>query len=206
MVPAAAVECRRSCAQQCAGTSSGVNDSGDPVPGVTHPGRGDGPSRFRRRWLGYALMQIVLVGLAALVVADIWLPVFGVDTRTESTTTTDGVELQVEYPAVTRPALATSFAIEVHDPDGFDGPIEIAISRPWIEAWDENAYVPAPLAASGDPNWVVQKFTPPDGDTFRVFYDARLEPAWQSNVSGTVQLRRDGRAVAEVDFETKVRP
>jgi hypothetical protein len=174
--------------------------------GVTHPGRHEGPRAVMLRRLAYGATSLALIVLAVLAVLDAVAPVFGVDSAQESDRSTDGALLTVEYPELTRPALASPFAIEITRADGFDAPIEVAISRPWIEQWDENGFAPEPESSTGDPEWVVYEFEPPDGDTLRVFYDARLEPARQESIGGAVQLRSSGRPIAEVFFETRVRP
>ena len=48
--------------------------------------------------------------------------------------------------------------------------------------------------------------TPPPGDTFRLFYDARLEPARQTSIDGAVELRQGDTRLGRVDFRTEVRP
>jgi hypothetical protein len=174
--------------------------------GVTHPDRDEGPAHLRRRRRYYWVTTGILCAVVLLGVADIFAPVLGVDSRTESVDAADGSTFAVEYAAVTRPALASPFAIEIIRPGGFDQEIEIAISRPWIEVWDENGFYPSPSGETGDEHWVVWTFEPPDGDTFRFFYDARLEPARQADIVGTVELRDQGDVLAAIDFETEVRP
>ena len=174
--------------------------------GVTHPERDGGPAHIRRRRHQYWVTTAILCLLIPLGVLDAFAPVLGVDSRTETVEAADGSTFEVEYPAVTRPALASPFAIEIIRPGGFDQEIEIAVSRPWIEVWDENGFYPTPSGETGDQHWVIWTFEPPDGDTFRFFYDARLEPARQSSVTGTVELRDQGDVLAAIDFETEVRP
>jgi hypothetical protein len=174
--------------------------------GVVHPARADGPSHMRVHRLVYAATTAALGALLVLALLDIKGPVLGVDSTVVTDRGADGVVLSVQYPEVTRPALASPFAVEVTKVDGFDEPIELAISRPWIEVWDENGLYPSPDAESGNTEWVVYEFAPPDDGVFRFFYDARLEPARQEGVSGTVELREDGVAIASVDFHTAVRP
>jgi hypothetical protein len=173
---------------------------------VTHPDRDEGPAHLRKRRRHYWVTTGILCAVVLIGVADAFAPVLGVDSRTETVEAADGSTFEVEYPAVTRPALASPFAIEIIRPGGFDQEIEIAISRPWIEVWDENGFYPSPSGETGDEHWVVWTFEPPDGDTFRFFYDARLEPARQQDVAGTVELRDQGAVIAAIDFETEVRP
>ncbi|MGH2686150.1 MAG: hypothetical protein ACRDJP_11850, partial [Actinomycetota bacterium] len=134
---------------------------------VTHVERDDGPSHLRWRRFHYVVTTAVLLALAVAVVVDAFAPVFGVDAEVVEDRTADGALLRVEYPEVTRPALASPFSIEVTDPDGFTAPIEIAVSRPFIEIWDENGFYPTPSSETGDDSWVVWEFEPPDGAIFR---------------------------------------
>ena len=67
-----------------------------------------GTDRWRRdvrRTAGvYAALSVALAALMALAVADVWLPVFGVDRAEVRSETRAGGELRVTYPAATRPA------------------------------------------------------------------------------------------------------
>jgi hypothetical protein len=161
----------------------------------------------RRRWLH----RLTFGGLTAIMVvalldaADVY-DAYGVD-KSRVRAVGDGVTLVVEYPSVTRPALASPFRVTVERPEGFDSPIIIAVSRPWIEIWDENGLYPSPSAETGDRRFVEWEFDPPDGTVFTMFYDARLEPARQQSADGRVELRAvGGEVLAAVTFETKVRP
>lgn len=161
----------------------------------------------RRRWVHRATIAalVAVLGLAVLDGLDV-VDAYGVDTETTFVDTPDG-RLVVQHPTVTRPALATPFRVRVEQPGGFDAPITIAVSRPWIEMWDENGLYPSPSAETGDPEWVVWEFDPPEGSAFALFYDARIEPARQSGQSGEVQLRDDdGTVLATVSMRTEVRP
>jgi hypothetical protein len=182
-----------------------VNDERSTF-GVTHPERHDGPARMRAHRLVYGTTSLALSLLLVLVALDVRGAVFGVDSAVVRADGADGVVLTVAYPAVTRPGLASPFSIEVSRPAGFSGPIEIAISRRWMEVWDENGIYPTPDSETGDGRWLVYEFEPPDGDRFRFFYDARLEPARQESASGAVELREAGAVVASVEYHTSVRP
>ena len=162
-------------------------------------------AHLRKRRLLYRVTTVALIALAVAVGADTFAGVFGVDSGLVEDRAADGTLLRVEYAEVTRPALASPLAIEVIRADGFSQPIEIAISRPLIEVWDENGFYPTPSSETGDPDWVIWEFDPPDGTEFRFFYDARLEPARQEDVAGQIQLRDNGVPVASVDLDIKVR-
>ena len=161
----------------------------------------------RRRWL-HRITIGVITAILALAVLD-GLDVFGAygvntaEVRAEG----DGVTLVVEYTSTTRPALASPFRVRVEQDGGFDGPITVAVSRPWIEIWDLNGVFPAPSSETGDDEWVEWEFDPPDGEIFEVFYDWRLEPARQETQDGVLELRDEtGDVLATVEFTTTVRP
>jgi hypothetical protein len=134
-----------------------------------------------------------------------WFDAYGVDTATVSADG-GGYILEVSYPSVSRPALASPFEIVVTRAGGFDGPVMLAISGDYLKMWDENGLVPAPAGETTDGEWVRWEFDPPEGDELTVFYDARIEPAVQSGRAGRVAVIDDDQPVVEVEFRTEVRP
>jgi len=164
-------------------------------------------ARLRRHRRPHAATTFVLTAIMALGVADAFgvVDVYGVESRRVSASG-GGYDLEVQYGAISRPALATPFAITLTREGGFDGPITLAVDRDYLKLWDENGLVPAPSAESTRGGWVEWEFDPPDSDTLSVYYDARIEPAAQSGASGSVAVLDGGVAVVQVDFETRVLP
>jgi len=161
----------------------------------------------RERWVHRFTIGLltVILGLAVLDLLDVF-DTYGVDAA-EVRAAGDGVTLVVEYPSTTRPALASPFRIRVERDGGFDGPITIALSRPWIEIWDLNGVFPNPSAETGDDEWVEWEFDPPDGPVFEAFIDWRMEPAKQESQDGVIELRDEtGDVLATVEVATTVRP
>jgi len=155
----------------------------------------------------YAATTIALTVIMALGVVDAigWFDAYGVDSGTVQAEG-GGYALEVSYPTVSRPALASPFEIVVTRPGGFDGPITLAVTAEYLKMWDENGLVPAPAAETTAGEWVHWEFDPPEGDELTVFYDARIEPAVQSGRTGRVAVIEDGAQVVEVEFRTEVRP
>ena len=122
------------------------------------------------------------------------------------TSTAEGYRLEVRYPAVTRPALATPFDIRIESADGFNWPIQVALSWDWLEMWDENSWYPTPSSAYGNDDKFVMEFDPPPGNALRVIYDARIQPAQQSGRSGYVALLDNDQEITRVSFRTRVMP
>lgn len=119
----------------------------------------------------------------------------------------DGYVLEVKYPDVTRPAIATPFEIFVEKADGFGGPVDIAIDPQFLEMWDYQAFYPEPTGWRADPTRVVMTVEPTDSTVLRVFFDARIQPAQQSGVDGWVAvLDGAGDVIVRVDFSTRVLP
>jgi hypothetical protein len=160
----------------------------------------------KRRSL-YAVTTIVLVVIMGLGVVDAlgWFDAYGVDTATVRAVG-GGYTLEVSYPSVSRPALASPFEIVVTRPGGFSGPVTLAVTGDYLQIWDENGLVPAPSEETTDGEWVVWEFAPPEVDQLTVFYDARIEPAVQSGRTGRVAVIDDGQHVVDVAFRTEVRP
>jgi hypothetical protein len=117
-----------------------------------------------------------------------------------------GFVLEVEHPSITRPALASVFRIRVRRDGGFDEPVQIAVSRSYLESWDLNGIMPSPSGETSLEDWIVWEFDPPPGDELLLTYEARIEPGVQSNRLGKVAVLVEDEPVTEVDVETKVRP
>jgi hypothetical protein len=173
-------------------------DDLEPFP--THPP--DIPlERLRRYRAGRRVVVAALVGVLVLAVAN----VLGI--RTESATDSGGgYRLAVTYGSVSRPGLATPWAVEVRHPGGFGGPIRIATTRRYLMLFDHNVFYPDPSKVTATRDDVILEFDPPPGDTFRVTMDGRIEPAEHVSQSARTALLVDGAAVASVNYTTKVVP
>ena len=160
----------------------------------------------KRKWLYRAVMALVvlILGGAVLDGLDV-LDTVGPD-ETVVEATGEGYELEVEHPSVTRPALASVFRIKVRQEGGFDEPLQIGVSRRYLEAWDLNGVLPSPAAETAVGPWIVWEFDPPPGDELVVTYEARIEPGQQSPRFGRVAVFEEDEPVLEVEFDTVVRP
>ena len=121
-------------------------------------------SLAKRRAL-YAVSTTVVTLVMVLGVVDAfgWFNVFGVDSaRVEASA--GGYRLDVQYTAVSRPALASPFEITVSREGGFDGPVTIGVTRTYLQIWDENGLFPAPSAETVNGEWLEWEFDPPVGD------------------------------------------
>ena len=136
------------------------------------------------------VLAAVLVGCFAIVVVLALAGLLGVKSATTSTEMADGTEVEVHYPRITRPGLASPWAVTVHRPGGFDGPITVRSTSAYFDLFDENGLDPDAAAATQDGEMVIWEFDPPPGDTFRLSLDARIEPG--------VQWGRDATTVVEV--------
>lgn len=176
--------------------------------GVTHPERDRGSRQLQHRRITYGITSLLLGALvvSALVDGVTDVDLWGV-ADDEAAASGGGYELVVEYPSVSRPALATPFAFVVRRDGGFDGPIDVAIDSDWLGMWDFQALWPEPSEMTATPQDVVMTFDPPDGDVLRVSLDARIQPSEQSGRDGRVAVLDDGGDVAvEVSFRTRVNP
>ena len=165
---------------------------------------------WRSRRLGHLVSSVVVTAVIVLAVLDGVDAVdsFGVDDDRVAATADDGTRLEVRYPTVSRPALASPFEIIVSRPGGFDGQqIELTVSTAFLNLWDLNGMFPSPAEETADGERQHWTFDPPDGDTLRIVYEARIEPAAQDGEPGRVAvLDDDGSELVAVDFETRLRP
>lgn len=155
----------------------------------------------------YTVTTAVLCLLIALALTDAvgLTSAYGVRGAARSASA-DGYDITVRYPAVTRPGLASPFRIEVARAAGFDRPVTVAVTRTYLEIWDENGLSPAPSAEVADGPWVEWELAPPAGELLTVTFDGRIEPAVQRGRDGAVRLIVDGETLAEVTFSTRVMP
>jgi hypothetical protein len=181
----------------------------DTTEGLLHLGDEPAKTALRRRRLGYGLTTFLLCAIVGAAVLDAATPlgIYGVQTRTTSATSPDGLQLEVRYGSVSRPALATPFDIRITSPGGFDGPVTVAVRSEYLALWDENGLDPSPSEETADGETTLWTFDPPDGDVLGISFDARIEPAAQNGESGRVAVvDDDGVPLVFVDFTTRVLP
>lgn len=163
--------------------------------------------RGRRGWL-YRVTAAALTAIVLGAVVDALglYPVYGVDSR-HAVAAGGGFELDVRYAAVSRPAVATPFDIEVRRPGGFAGPVTVGVSSAYLSMWDENGLDPSPSRETSSPDLLIWEFEPPDGEALAISFDARIEPAAQQGKRGTVAvLDPAGAPLVSVSFRTRLRP
>ncbi len=143
------------------------------------------------------LLAVVLAGLVGLL---------GIKSAT-ATARGDGSVLSVTHAQVTRAGIAVPLHIEVRRADGFDGPVELAVSSSLFERFDFQNFYPNPSKETADRHWLRYEFDPPPGHVFRLSLDARTSPDQNGSV-GSYQVRLlDGSTVAaEVSFPMVVVP
>ena len=154
-------------------------------------------SRMARRVMGALLVVYVAAGASGF---------FGVKTA-QVTASADGYELTVRYAAVTRPALASPWSIEVTREGGFDGPIVIGTTLAYFTLFDENGLNPDPASATTSGDLLVWEFDPPTGDRLIIDFDARIGPDVQwGKAARTVVLDDADREIVSVSYRTRVMP
>lgn len=159
--------------------------------------------RLKRARFGRRLWFLAVCAL--LVAAALGL--LGVQ-HDEKSASGGGYEVTVTYPSIIRPGLATNWSVEVRREGGFERVLTLAVDSAYFDAFDENSLDPDPLGATSDGERTIWTFEPPpEGDTFTVSFDARIEPGVQlERIPGTVTVLEDGRPVATVDYKTLVLP
>ncbi len=180
----------------------------DTLEPVLDPASPEARSNRRARRVLYLATTVALTIVMALALTDALgvTQAYGVRAA-DARASGGGYELAVRHPAVSRPALASPFEIEVRRPGGFDGPVTIGVERSYIALWDENGLYPAPSAETAVGPWILWEFDPPpSGDLLLVYYDARIEPAAQRGRSGRVAVFEGAARLVTVDFTTRLMP
>lgn len=168
-------------------------------------GTGEGidfdPKRLRAARTMRRAGLLGLFALLALGVAGAFDPAEG-----EEFDSAGSVEMEVSFPERTRAGFESPLGVLVTDPGGFDGPVELAIRRDWLELFDLGAIDPVPGSATGDDETLIWTFEPPPGAELKVTVSLTLRPAVRSGEEGRVALLEDGNEAAAVSFDTRVVP
>lgn len=122
-----------------------------------------------------------------------------------------GYHLQLEYPWTARPGLDTLWELRVTHPGGFHRPITIAVTGSYFDLFETQGFYPTPSDTTRDDTFVYMTFTPPkDGDTFRVMFDAYIQPYVSPDhlltQHATVAVVSNGRRADSIDFATWLWP
>ena len=148
-----------------------------------------------------------MVVILALVVAGL-LGLIGVRAG-HATASEGGLSLTVDHAAITRPGLATPFALVVESTDGSPLPATLTtrVSSEYLSMFDENGLEPDPASSFRSETWTWWEFEVPEGSSvLEVFFDARLEPGVQWGRPATAAVEIEGRETVAVDFATWVFP
>lgn len=157
----------------------------------TVPDVADLPAERRaHRWRRLGLGMFTLLVLAGL------FGFLGVRTRTISDGSGDGLRVELTYAAVTRPGLAVPYRLVISRTGGFDQPIDVRISLPFVEAFDENGLNPEPAETTTEGDELVWTFDPPPRSSLTISFDVRIEPGVQWRRSGTTTVSNAGDRVA----------
>ncbi|HET9671781.1 MAG TPA: hypothetical protein VFQ40_02900 [Actinomycetota bacterium] len=152
--------------------------------------------RYRR--IGLAILAIVVSAGA--------LNVLGVRRETV-VAEAEGYRLSVEYTRVTRPGLASTWAIDVTHPGGFDGPVVLSTNADYFDRFDFNQLYPEPSAMASRGDTVLLTFDGIEGDRLVVRFDGRTTPTFTFDLTeGSTALEIGGREVVRVDYTTVVMP
>ncbi|MFL6136988.1 MAG: hypothetical protein ACJ74O_04225 [Frankiaceae bacterium] len=159
-----------------------------------------GPHRRR----GHPLRMAGL-GLVALAVAAGAVGLLGPRTATASASG-GGYDLTVHYPWMARAGLDVPWSATVHHAGGFSKPITIGISASYFDIFETQGMHPQPSQETATPTTVYLQFDPPPGDTFKVSYDAYIQPASQIGRHATVSVSVQRTELVHVRYATWLVP
>jgi hypothetical protein len=143
------------------------------------------------------LAAFVLLGLSGLL---------GVHTSTASADEA-GYQVSVRYAAVARAGLDVPFEITVTSDGRFADTITLAVTADYFDIFESQGFIPDPSSAVRNGDVLYLTFDSPGGHTFKVSYDAYIQPASQQGRAGSVGVvTADGTTVATVMFRTRLLP
>jgi hypothetical protein len=153
-------------------------------------------SRLGRRILIGIVAVFILLGASSLL---------GAHTSTREASG-GGYDMKLVYPAVTRPGLAVRWILFVHRAGGFKGPVQVATTSTYFNLFDFNNLDPVPSKQTTSTDLSVWEFDPPVGETLRITFDGRLEPARQHGSVATTSILEDDLPVVSIRYQTRVMP
>jgi hypothetical protein len=155
----------------------------------------------RRRLI---LRTAILVVFLLFVLAGL-LGFFGVRTGHARATASNGVEVELTYPRIARPALAIPFAVHITNLEQVESDVVVRIRSSYLAMFDENGMSPEPADETDDGEWTTWVFDRPPAGVLDVSLDTRVEPGVQWKRNGAVIVRTDGQE-ARIDFRTWIAP
>jgi hypothetical protein len=160
----------------------------------------DGPSGgavWGRRLFLTALVLFVGAGVAG-----------GLGVRTSSATAVDGdYELTVDHASIARAGLDVPWQVTVTRQGGYDEELILAVTGDYFDIFETQGFTPDPSAATRDASTLYLTFDAPQGEVFKLSYDAYIQPSSQRGNDGSVSvLGADGEPMATVDFDTWLWP
>ncbi|MDX6309480.1 MAG: hypothetical protein QOI06_2526 [Nocardioidaceae bacterium] len=125
--------------------------------------------------------------------------------------TRNGYRVQLSYPGTARPGLDTFWELEITHPGGFKGQLTIAVTGAYFDLFETQGFYPTPSATTRDGSFVYMTFTAPSqGDTFKVMYDAYVQPYLEPNhllgQTATVAVMNHGQAADSIHYTTWLLP
>ena len=159
----------------------------------------------------YGWESVVHFGSLAVILVLVVAGVLGfLGIRNSSATASgNGLSLTVDHASITRPGLATPFALVIESTDGSPLPplLTTRVDSAYLAMFDENGLDPDPVSSFQSKVWTWWEFEVPEGASLlEVSFDARLEPAVQTGRSATAAVEVDGSEATAVDFTTWVLP
>jgi hypothetical protein len=146
-----------------------------------------------------------MLGLMALAVVAALFSVFGVH-ASQTSTQSQGYRIDVVYPRVARPGLDVPWQVTVTRPGGFGKQLTLAVDGAYLNLFESQGFRPQPSDETREGDVYYLTFSAPPGDTFRVYFDAYIQPASQVGRTGWVAVVHNGLYVGRTEFSTWLWP
>ena len=146
-----------------------------------------------------------MLALMALITLAALLTTFGVHSSQASTNAL-GYRVDVVYPRVARAGLDVPWEATVTRDGGFGSTVRVAVSAHYFDLYEGQGFRPEPSDETREGDTWYLTFAAPPGDTFRVYFDAYIQPGSQVGRSGWFAVVDSGRLVARTHFSTWLWP
>jgi len=156
----------------------------------------------------YVVFTIVVAGIVALAVLEAATdrPIYGVDTGTTDASGGD-IELQVEFPKVTRAQLSSPLKVTIRSAR-FGDSVTVTVSSDYLELFSVDEVSPQPTSATRTDSFVQFTFDAPQADVLTIEWDLAARPIgfFASDPGRVTVLDSQQQPVVTAAFRTLMRP
>lgn len=148
--------------------------------------------------------RVALAAILAVVVAGA-TSFLGVRTET-ATASGSGYTMSLDYPRIARAGLDVTWTLTVTRAGGFGKDLTLAMSASQFDIYEHQALYPEPDSETRNGDDLILTFLAPQGDTFKLSFDAYVQPSSQVGRDASIAVVDGGGKVATLTYSTWLAP